>query len=224
MARYQLRATNNTAHAWYFALYQQQPKSLDTVAWKVLSLSKPQNTATSQSLSWTMDLVVTVPQRQEREDTYISGLSLKARLGYKYVLYLEGGFLKIKEAGRGRQGCICFQNDSSIAENMAILVGGSIIAMQKNVAHGETASFKLLSDFYCGLFSEISEGEIISADEADTSVQISIPEGQGTVTVSADVIKGEVELSSKTSRGGTDRRVKIPIRRKKKQILQFRKH
>lgn len=43
---------------------------------------------------------------------------------------------------------------------MAIAVGGDIMAMQKNISGGESADFKIFSNFYCGLFSEISQGEI----------------------------------------------------------------
>ena len=197
MTSYQLKATNSTAQGWHFGLYQQQPEEqgLKTMAWKVLSLSKPQPNPTTGSIPWSLSYQVTVPQKQVSGDSYVGGLSYAAKLGYKYELYVEGGYNQIREVGEGTSGYIDFHNSTESAENMGLLVSGTLMSMQQNVAGGVTSQFKITPNYYCGLFTNITQGEFVSSDAAVDAVQITIPGGMTNVAISAEVKDGQVVLS-----------------------------
>ena len=197
MASYSLNATNSTAQGWHFALYQQQPEEqgLKTVAWKVLSLSKPQPNPTTGSIPWSLSYQVTVPQHQENVNTYVGGLSYPAQLGYKYELYVDAGYNQIREVGLGTEGYIDFLNNTSAAENMGLMVGGTLMSMQENVAGNATAQFQISPDYYLGLYTQLTQGAFVSSDSVVTPVKIQFPSGQSTATVNAKIQDGQVIVS-----------------------------
>ena len=177
MTNYQLLATNNTAQGWHFGLYQKQPEEqgLKTIAWKVLSLSKPQPNPTTGSIPWTLTYQVTIPQQQVSGSSYVGGLSFDAKLGYKYELYLDDGYNQIKEVGQGTAGYIDFFNNTTVTETMGLMVSGTLMAMQENVAGGVVAQFQITPNYYCGLFTNLTQGEFVSSDAAVSPVEITIP-------------------------------------------------
>ena len=198
MTNYQLLATNNTAQGWHFGLYQKQPEEqgLKTIAWKVLSLSKPQPNPTTGSIPWTLTYQVTIPQQQVSGSSYVGGLSFDAKLGYKYELYLDAGYNQIKEVGQGTAGYIDFSNNTTVTENMGLMVGGTLMAMQENVAGGVVAQFQITPNYYCGLFTNLTQGEFVSSDAAVSPVEITIPDGLTKVSIAANVTGGQVSLST----------------------------
>ena len=195
---YHLFAKNNTAQGWHFGLYQKQPQQLGlkSIAWKVLSLSKPQPSPTTGIIPWTLTYQVTIPQQQVSGKSYVGGLNFAAKLGYKYELYVsDAGYNQIKEHGKGTPGYIDFFNNTPGSENLGLMVGGTLMSMQQNVAGGATAQFKITPNYYCGLFSNILQGEFISSDTAVDPVEITIPSGMTKVSLTAQIVGGQVQLS-----------------------------
>ena len=198
MTNYQLLASNNTAQGWHFGLYQEQPEQqgLKTMAWKVLSLSAPQPNPTTGSIPWTLTYEVTIPQHQVSGDSYVGGLTFAAKLGYKYELYVDAGYNQIKEVGQGTSGYIDFLNNTTSSQNMGLMVSGTLMSMQENVAGGVAAQFKITPNYYCGLFTNLTQGQFVSSNAAVSPVQITIPDGLTKVTLSANVVGGQISLST----------------------------
>ena len=166
------------------------------MAWKVLSLSAPQPNPTTGSIPWTLTYEVTIPQKQISGDFYVGGLTFAAKLGYKYELYVDAGYIQIKEVGQGTSGYIDFLNNTTSSQNMGLMVSGTLMSMQENIAGGVAAQFKITPNYYCGLFTNLTQGQFVSSNAAVSPVQITIPDGLTKVTLSANVVGGQISLST----------------------------
>ena len=197
MSNYQMLATNNTTQGWHFALYQQQPEQqgLKTVAWKVLALSAPQPNPTTGVIPWTLTYQVTIPQKQESDSVYIGGLSQTARMGYRYEAYMDAGYIQIRELGKGTEGYIDFLNNTPAFQDMGLMVDGTLMSMQENVAGGVTSQFQVTPNYFCGLYTNLVQGQFVSSNAAVDPVQITFPRGLTHVSVGADISDNRVALS-----------------------------
>ena len=197
MTSYQLLATNNTTQGWHFALYQEFPEQqgLKSIAWKVLALSKPQPNPTTGVIPWTLTYQVTIPQKQASDSVYIGGLSQTARMGYRYEAYMDAGYIQIRELGKGTEGYIDFRNNTKAFQDMGLMVDGTLMVMQENVAGGVTSQFQVTPNYYCGLYTNLIQGQFVSSDAAVDPVQITFPSGMTTASVSADIADNQVSLS-----------------------------
>lgn len=186
MTEYRIRATNYLAMDLHFGLYQKQAAGHETMVWKVLSLSKPQPTPTRAVIPWTLSYELTIPQKQTSGDSYVGGLSLVVKPGYNYELYLnEKNFYQIREIYAGSPNVIGFRNNTKVAENMGLMVSGTLTSMQKNVAAGEMARFNVTPAYYCGLYAKVTQGEVASTVTPLKTSKISFPTGLTTASVSA---------------------------------------
>lgn len=196
----QLKAKNSTSQGWHFALYQKQPKEmgLKDMYWKVLSLSKPQPNPTTGIIPWTLNFEVTIPQKQESDIYYVGGVSMSAKEGYKYEAVMEQGYIQIKEVGHGNPGYIHFKNSTHAPQALGLSMGGSLLAMQKEVAGGVTAQFEITPTYYLGLFTNVQEGAFVSSDAAVGPVTIKFLQGMTTASVEAKIEDQQDVLSAPT--------------------------
>jgi hypothetical protein len=193
-SNFTLNVINHTSQGWHFVLYKNQPGK--KIAWKILSLSKPQPYPTSATVSWNLTYEVIVPQHQEG-NIYTGNVYMDAREGYSYKAVMEDGHIQIKEIGPGENGHIRFKNNTQVKpQDLGIRMGGSLISLQEQVVSGVTASFQLTSIYYLALFSHFNQHkEFEPATAAVETVAIEFPHGLNTVTVEAVLYDGNVTLT-----------------------------
>ena len=180
---------NLTNQGWHFALYQKYAEELGlkSIAWKVLSLSKSQvpGQPTQGSFSWNLNYQVTVAMQMESSDIYDGGVAKDAKEGYDYEVVMEGGYHQIREIGKGIPGYINFKNGTPSKLNLGLNIGGSLMAMQKDVVGGVPAQFQITPTYYLGLFTNIKKGSFVSSDVSLGPVPITFPNGKNCVEVEA---------------------------------------
>lgn len=193
-SNFTLNVTNHTSCGWHFVLYKNQPGK--KIAWKILSLSKPQPYPTSATISWNSSYEVIVPQSQEG-NFYTGNVYMDAREGYSYEAVMENGYIQIKEIGPGVEGHIQFKNNTQLKpQNLGIRMSGSLVSLQEQVVSGVKASFELTSTYCLALFSHFNqEEEFDPATAAIETVTIVFPSGSNTATVEALLHNGNVTLS-----------------------------
>lgn len=194
-----LDATNSTSQGWHFALYQKQPSELGlkTIAWKVLSLSKPQPSSTSGSIPWSLNFEVTIPETNDGS-VYVGGLSIAARDGYNYEAAMEDGYIQIKETGPGTPGYINFKNSTNSKQDLGLSLSGTLLSMQQGVAGGVSAQFQITPTYYVGLFTNIKQGAFVTSDAAVGPVTVKFPPGMAVASVNAIVQAGQDMLQGPT--------------------------
>lgn len=196
MTDYQFIATNFTAQGWHVALYQDEPQELGLhpIAWRVLTLSKPQGIPTTGTIRWTQTYQLTVLQTQDG-NVYTGGISAYADVGGNYELFMsEDGYHQIREIGGGTEGYISFINHVKSAENMGLMLDRSLITLQENVSPGAAAQFKITPTYYCGFFTNLEQGSFVSSDAAIAATKIQFPANKTTAAVSADIHNGQVVI------------------------------
>lgn len=187
---------NSTDQGWSFALYQEfDPEpGLKSMAWKVLKLSKPQSGSTDGSVSWDLSFQVTIAKRVSG-NVYVGGVSMDAKEGYNYEAVMEGGYIQIKETGKGTPGYINFKNNTHEKQNLGLNLSKTLLAMQEDVSGGVTAQFKITPTYYLGLYTNLDQGSFVSSDAAVGPIQITFPDGMNMVEVEAHLQEGVDSLS-----------------------------
>ena len=179
-----LKISNSSSQAWHCALYQD--RSLDTMAWLVPAVSKPDPDPTTASVSWTMTYQVTIAVN--KGGLYLPGTSLDAKDGYKYeVVPGKKGALVINEVGVGMSGHIVFKNRTPDTQNLGLVVNESVLAMKQVVGgYDLEVDFELSSIYSFGLYNTLEQGQVLPASPDVGPVSIQFPSGMNTVTISAD--------------------------------------
>lgn len=193
--KFTFKATNDTTQGWDFVLYQQSSK---TIAWRVLSLSRPQTSPTCGIIPWTWSYQVTVPQSNDAPNVFIGGITQDAQVGHKYELVEEEGFLQINDLGKEEDGYISFKNSCNKVQNLGLMLDGSLVAMQYQVHGAVTAQFKIIPEYYCGLYTNLAQGDFVPSDSPVKPVQILFPNGMNHASLSAEIKDGQVLLMEPT--------------------------
>ena len=196
MTEHRIRAVNASAMDLHFGIFKEQASEHDGVMWKVLSLSKPQPHPTTGIIPWSMSYEVTIPQKQASGDSYVGGLSFPAVPGKNYELFLDAdNFYKIREfTSGGLPNSIGFRNSTKVTESLGLMMSGTLLTMQRNVASRVVARFDITPGYYCGIYPKVNQGEIVSRVTALDTAMITIPTGLTTATLRAEIVKGEVKL------------------------------
>lgn len=205
MSTFQLQAKNSSTKGWSFVLYQRQPKDQDgkevitNLAWRVINLAKPQpHSPTIGSEKWSMEFMVTIPV--EANGAYsinkTPGLFFPAKEGYKYTAASTGENTVITLLGPGDSGHITLTNATLAPLNLGISLSGALLAMKTEVSPGMTADFKILSNYYVGLFNNFKQGAIMSYKFAHGPNLIKFTDGYNVASVEAQFVNGQDVITS----------------------------
>lgn len=202
-ATFYMKMQNFSTEGWSFVLYQKHPDEDDTtdLAWKVKDLAKPNfKKPTTDSVDWKLEYMVTIAT--ETDGIYSinesPGFFFPAKDGYKYAVATDGESLLISEVGPGHPGYITLTNMTETPLNLGLALSGTLLAVRKQVPSTETANFKILTEYYLGLFSNFDQGSIMSFNFDLGPVLIKFINGYNTVCAEAFFQNGVNVLSTPT--------------------------
>lgn len=178
MTTYQVNFANETPNTWTLCVYQTLPDSvgLDSVSWKQTRV--PRNG--ESGVQWDIQYLACIANYKQTggKGVYKASQKMGTELGIQWVCDYKEGVQQLSQSGTTTAGQLLITNKSLELANLGIGVDGDIALVKRDVYSGNNAQFVVKPKYYVALFSDLTQGEVISGNQIHGPLEIVFSGGQ----------------------------------------------
>ena len=204
---YDINFENLTNDTWTLCVYQEFPNSpgLDSVSWKQTTVP----TNGTSGVQWTIQYLACLAdyKQQGGKGVYHAAQKLGTDLGKAWDCVFQDNVQQLSQAGDTTDGQLLITNKSQKLANLAIGMDGDIALVKKDVYSGNNAQFVVKPKYYVALYTNLTQGEIISGNQVHGPLEVVFEGGQTSKDYVAKVEGATFIFEEK----GTNNRVTAPL-------------
>lgn len=178
MAIYTVDFANQTKNTWTLCVYQVLPDSvgLDSVSWKQTRVP----TSGVSGVQWSIDYLACLANYKQDggKGVYTASQKIGTALGKKWKCVFEDGVQQLAEDSSTTAGQLLITNESLKLANLGIGMDGDIALVRKDVYSGNSAQFVVKPKYYVALYSNLTQGEVISGNQIHGPLEVVFAGGQ----------------------------------------------
>ena len=172
MTTYQVNFANQAPETWTLCVYQQLPDSigLDSVSWKQTRV--PRNG--ESGVQWNIQYLACLANYKQDggKGVYKASQKLNTELGIQWKCDFLDGVQQLSQSGTTTAGQLLITNQSLKLANLGIGMDGDIALVKKDVYSGNNAQFVVKPKYYVALFSNLTQGEVISGNQIHGPLEV----------------------------------------------------
>lgn len=172
MTTYQVNFANQAPETWTLCVYQQLPDSigLDSVSWKQTRVPK----GGESGVQWNIQYLACLANYKQDggKGVYKASQKLNTELGIQWKCDFLDGVQQLSQSGTTTAGQLLITNQSLKLANLGIGMDGDIALVKKDVYSGNNAQFVVKPKYYVALFSNLTQGEVISGNQIHGPLEV----------------------------------------------------
>lgn len=169
---YSIDFSNQTGDTWTLCVYQELPGSpgLDSVSWKQTTVP----TSGHSGVQWSVQYLACLANYKQigGKGVYNASQKLGTLLGKKWKCEYNDAVQQLSADGDTTDGQLLITNLSGDLANLAIGVDGDIALVKSDVYSGNNAQFVVKPKYYVALYSNLTQGEIISGNQIHGPLEV----------------------------------------------------